>query len=232
MRPRAVRRSVGALAAALLGLLFATGCASDPSGPAFLNLPHAQYERAFLAACDVARAEGLAPELMDRRAGTIETAPRFVGSALEPWTFGDQTASDVVEGTFGFERRRARFEFMPAGARQQTPDVGAPLAGPILPGSQRGEGADLTRVTGEIEVRVSVSVERQFRPGYQGGAYTRALGSYWRPAPSKGEAAPARDRSMWSAVARDERLERRLVERLAAALASGAETPPSAPARE
>lgn len=214
----ACRRVAGVLAA-ILAVSSVIGCASTPSGPAYLTVPHAQYDRAFDAACAAARDEGFVPEVQDRNAGAIESAPKFAGSVIEPWAWGDMAADDVIEGTFGFERRRARFEFVPAGFRPAAPEGTAPLAGPILPGSERGKGADLTRVEGELEVRVSVSVERQFRPGYQGGAYTRALGSYSRDVTMKDDPATPRDRSTWTAVARDERMERVLIERLSKRLA-------------
>ncbi|MEY3141876.1 MAG: hypothetical protein RLY21_369 [Planctomycetota bacterium] len=222
-----VRRSVANACAAILAVSSVAGCASSPSGPTYLSVPHAQYDRVFDAACAAARDEGFVPEVTDRNAGAIESAPKFAGSAIEPWTWGTMTADDVVEGTFGFERRRARFEFVPAGFRPTAPEGTAPLAGPILPGSERGKGADLTRAEGELEVRVSVSVERQFRPGYQGGAYTRALGSYSRDVTMKDDPATPRDRSTWTAVARDERMERALIDRLAKRLAEA--TTASAP---
>ena len=231
------RRAAGACAA-ILAVLPVIGCASSPSGPSYLSVPHAQYERAFDAACAAARDEGFVPEVVDRNAGAIESAPKFAGSAIEPWTWGEMTAGDVVEGTFGFERRRARFEFVPAGFRPAAPEGTAPLAGPILPGSERGKRSDLTRAEGELEVgvpqvgalevRVSVSVERQFRPGYQGGAYTRALGSYSRDTTTKDDPTTPRDRSTWTAVARDERMERALIERMSKLLAEAAAAPAGA----
>lgn len=216
---------------AFISALSAVGCASNPSGPAYLTVPQTQYERAFDAACAAARDEGFVPEVVDRRAGAIDSGPKFAGSVIEPWAWAELTAGDVVEGTFGFERRRARFEFVPAGFKPTAPEGSAPLAGPILPGSERGKGADVTRGTDDLEVRVSVSVERQFRPGYQGGSYTRALGSYSRDVTTKDDPTTPRDRSTWTAVARDERMERVLIERLSKRLAEApAPSPASAPA--
>ena len=211
-----------------------TGCASSPNGPAFLTVPHPRYDAAFDAACQAARQAGLVPTLVDREAGVIETAPRLAGSVIEPWSWGEMTASDVVEGTLGFERRLARVEFIPVGVAPAAPEGTAPLAGPVLPGSERGVGADMTKVAGDIEIRVTVSVERRFQPGYQGTPYTRALGSYWREAaPKAGSRAAAdasraapRDLSRWTAVSRDERLERVLAADIVARL-----TEPSAAAQ-
>lgn len=87
----------------------------------------------------------------------------------------------------------------------------------MLPGSERGSGADLARASADLELRVSVSVERQFQPGHQGPAYTRSMGSYSRDVTlEKPLAAPGapRDRSTWTPIARDERLERILLEKV------------------
>lgn len=208
------------------------GCASDAGGPSYLTIARAQYEQVFLAACEVARGEGLAPEIADRQTGTITTQPRFAGSVVEPWTWQQLTASDVVAGTFGFERRRATFEFVPVGFTPQSAATSAgssPLAGAVLPGSERGSGADLSSSTrgegdGLLELRVSVSVERQFRPGYQGTAYTRALGSFSRDVTDeKAESPVARDRANWTPVARDERLERALIAQIQSRLLAAAQ---------
>lgn len=218
-----IRMVVVSVVAALIGPL-AGGCASSAAGPSYLAVPRAQYEQAFATACDVARSEGLVPEIADRQTGTISTEPRAAGSVLEPWAWRQLTASDVVAGSFGYERRRASFEFVPVGFKQAAPEGAAPLAGPVLPGSERLVVTDRSSVdpdgAGDLELRVSVSVERQFRPGYQGTAYTRALGSYSRDVTVEEEdPAPARDRSIWTPVARDERLERELIARIAERIA-------------
>jgi hypothetical protein len=277
-RPRAsaARGTMRAIAAAVsvIASIGLTSCASDPGGPALLSVPGDRYAQAFEAACEAARAEGLVPEVVDRRAGTIETAPRFGGSLVEPWTWGEGTTDDILGGTFGFERRRARtqeaqarraawstavqtqaltggnqlprtrsarFEFVAAGFRPSGLESGlqstTPLVGPVLPGSERGVGSDIEAYAagaqdgasdgsaersvdakGALEVRVAVSVERRFRPGYQGSAYTRALGSFWRDTTVPDDGSLPRDRSLWTPVARDERLERALLERMRVAL--------------
>jgi len=211
---------------ALLALILATavvgGCAVSAEGPSFVAIPRTQYQKAFDAACEVARSEGLVPEMADRQAGAVSTGPLHAGSLIEPWAWPDLTASDVVEGTFGFERRRAYFEFVPTGFKPMAPQGTAPLAGPVLPGSERGTGTDLSRgdgsADGPLELRVTVSVERQFREGYQGPAYTRALGSYWRdaiqPSASQGADRDSPD-GTWTPIARDERFERLLLARIA-----------------
>lgn len=187
-----------------------------------MQVPRSEYQRAFDAACLVAREHGLTPETVDRQTGTIETQPRLAGSYVEPWAWQAQSAEDTLEGTLGFERRRARFEFVPIGFRASTPPAAAPLAGPVLPGSERGDPADLHRAPGDLELRVSVSVERQFRPGAQGSAWTRSGGSFWRDTSLDVDRDTPRDLSTWTPVARDESLERILLAEVERAMARGA----------
>lgn len=221
-RPMGPIERICAISGLILATAAAGGCATSSEGPSFVAVPRAHYQKAFDAACEVARSEGLVPEMADRQAGAVSTGPLHAGSLLEPWAWPDLTASDVVEGTFGFERRRAHFEFVPTGFKPAAPQGTAPLAGAVLPGSERGTGTDLSRADGgadgPLELRVTVSVERQFREGYQGPAYTRALGSYWRDATeSSGKQGDDREKSeaTWTPIARDERFERLLLARIA-----------------
>jgi hypothetical protein len=117
-----------------------------------------------------------------------------------------------------------------ASVSQVSADTGAPLVGPILPGADRTGPADLaealaTERAGALEMRVTVSVERQFRPGKQSSPYTRALGGFARDTTVADEPGTPRDRSVWTPVARDERLERALV----AAIARRVQTTGAAP---
>ena len=201
--------------ASITAAFMLVGCATDPTGASFVTVPHARYDEAFDLACTVARAEGLVPEISDRRTGTIETKPRLAGSVMEPWEWTDLTTGDVVEGTLALERRRARFEFVPTGFRPEPPQGTVPLAGPVLPGSSRGEGADVEKLTVDLELRVTVSVERQFRPGFQRSSWTCSLGSFYKDVSIVDDPRAPRDLSMWTAVARDERFERLLIDRIA-----------------
>lgn len=222
----AARALAGLVAAAVAAGL--VGCASTPAGPEYLEVARPNYDRVFDEACKVARDHGLVPEIVDRESGTIETQPRLAGSAIEPWAWKAQSGADIVEGTLAFERRRARFEFVPAGFRATTPSSSAPLAGPVTPGSERRDAADRARGAGDLELRVSVSVERQFRPGAQGSAWTRAGGSYWRDASLDIDRNTPRDLSTWTPVARDEKFERLLlaeIEKALATVASAASVP-------
>ncbi len=197
-----------------------TGCAHEPTGPGFVTVDRAHYQLAFDVASEVAREEGLVPQVVDRRTGSIDTGVLFAGSVMEPWAWQQLTAADVVEGTFGFERRRAHFEFIEVGFRPVAAESTAPLAGPVLPGSSRAQSTDIPSGTGELELRVSVSVERQFRPGAQSSAYTRALSSFSKEVTTVDDPAAPRDQITWTPIARDERLERELIDRIAAALAA------------
>lgn len=202
--------ALSAVASVLSGL----GCAHQVEGPTFLTVSAAQYDLAFDAACKAARDEGLVPEVADHQSKLIDTHGRFAPSLMEPWSWSASTPGDVVEATLGFERRRAHFEFVPTEFKPVAAEAAAPLVGPVLPGSERGTAS--ASADGKLELRVTVSVERQFRPGYQGPAYTRSLGSYARDVTAPADPTIARDRSTWTPVARDERLERELIARIAA----------------
>ena len=211
---------ISVAAGILTTLAVISGCAHEPTGLGFITVERGSYELAFDAACEVSREEGLVPQILDRRAGSIDTGVKSAGSVMEPWAWQDLTAADVVEATFGFERRRAHFEFIEVGFRPLAPEGTAPLAGPVLPGSSRGTGTDVPNAIGNLELRVSVSVERQFRPGYQGPAYTRSLGRFSTDVTTKDDPLAPRDRSNWTPIARDERLERVLIDRIAAKLST------------
>lgn len=214
------------LTTSMLAFGLACGCATverpapGESGPAFVPVARGDYEAAVEAACSVVRAQGFVPALVDRGAGTIETEPKAAGSLAEPWTWRDHTGSELVEGTLSFERRRVRFEFVPSGFAPVRSDSAAPLAGPVLPGSGRGTGAAIDEIDGELELRVAVSVERQFRPGLQRNTWTRAVGGYARDTTVPDDGRAPRDLSAWTPIARDERLERLLLARVREELAA------------
>lgn len=222
---RAALLTTLALAAGLAAVLSA-GCASversapGEAAPAFVLVDRGDYAAAVEAACSVVRAQGFVPTLVDRGAGTIETEPKPSGSLAEPWTWGDHTGGELVEATLSFERRRVRFEFVPTGFAPARGDSAAPLAGPVLPGSGRGTGAAIDELEGELELRVAVSVERQFRPGLQRNTWTRAVGGYARDTTLPDDGRAPRDLSEWTPVARDERLERFLLARVREELAA------------
>lgn len=211
------------------------GCAAETQGRSYLELAPARYEAAFGAACEVLRSEGMSPQVADRGVGRIETDPRSAPSLFEPWAWGEVTAEEAVEGTFGFERRRVLVEFMRVGETPALGDPSAPLVGPSLPGAERGASVPVeldsahdraTSGAAPIEMRVTVSVERRFKPGRQTSAYTRALGGYAVDVTLDPTDAP-RDRSVWTPVARDERLERLIVEEVRRRLAESSSATPA-----
>ncbi|MFZ9882186.1 MAG: hypothetical protein ACO3QC_12385 [Phycisphaerales bacterium] len=208
--------------AAIAGIAASTGCAtSRPSQAApYIVVSKGAYPAAVDAACAAARAAGFVPVLVDRGAGTIETEPKAGGSMVEPWTWNDHTVDEVVEGTLAFERRRVRFEFVPVGFEPVASNADAPLAGPVLPGSGRGSGAAIDRVDGDLELRVAVSVERQFQPGLQRNSWTRSVGGVARDVTVPDDGRALRDRSTWTPIARDERLEQLLLARVREQLAA------------
>lgn len=204
------------LLAAIAAIAAGAGCASQrPAQVApYIVVARGAYAPAVEAACAAAREAGFVPVLVDRGAGTIETEPKAGGSIAEPWTWGDHTTDEIVEGTLAFERRRVRFEFVPVGFAPAVSNADAPLAGPVLPGSGRGSGAAIDRFDGELELRVAVSVERQFEPGLQRNSWTRSVGGVARDVTVPDDGRALRDRSTWTPIARDERLEQLLLARV------------------
>jgi hypothetical protein len=200
---------------ALFGLLPAlAGCASEPI-PSVVDLSRSEYDRAFDAALEVARRDGLEPLVVDRSLGVIETDVRAAGSLLEPWRTDNAGVREMMAHTVNFERRRARFEFVPEPFGLPEPEPAKPSAGPALPGSDRAEGrVDLVKWQGPIQMRTWVMVDREFIPNQRVGRWT--LGDT-RTSYDPSQAADARDAStksptQWTPIGRDVQYERRLTE--------------------
>jgi hypothetical protein len=202
----------------LLLIVIPGGCAKSP-GPDLLRVEAASYHEAFDAAMEASRINGLTPALRDRRGGVIETEPAFAASILEPWRDDNASLGQSHENTVAFQRRRARFEFAPAGAAPPTAAPTAPptsppdaaddaLAGPDLFGIETRD-LDLTAYEGELELRVRVIVERAHTMGIRRSTWSR------RSTTRAIIDAPASDGEIpvnfWTPVSRDEAFERRLL---------------------
>ncbi len=195
-----------------------TGCAATPEGPSVAQIAPLTYANAFDAACVAAKDAGFRVVTADRQTGVIETAPAFMGSLVEPWEWEDMTLSQVGEASLNFERRRLRFEFVPANFQEGAAHPDAPIAGPSIAGSARLQSTDLARTQEALELRVVVSVERRFQPGTQRNAWTRSITSTMTDVTQKDDGMAARDASRWTAFERDERLELQLLRAIEAQL--------------
>lgn len=202
----------------LVGMLFA-GCASVPQGPSVTQVAAASYAQAFDVVCATAKEAGFKVVTADRQTGVIETAPAFMGSVVEPWEWNDMTLSQVGEASLSFERRRLRFEFQLAGFKESATNPDAPIAGPVIAGSERLAPVDLARTESALELRVVVSVERRFQPGAQRNTWTRASTGLMTDVTEEDNGAVARDQSLWTPVERDERLELALLREVESRLA-------------
>jgi hypothetical protein len=197
------------------------GCAKAP-GPDLLRIDAAAYHEAFDAAMEASRINGLPLALRDRRRGVIETEPAFATSILEPWRDDNATMGQSLENTIGFQRRRARFEFAPAGAAPPTTDPSAaPTADsttdPDLLGIETRD-LDLTAYDGDLELRVLVIVERAHAMGVRRSTWSRRSSTRAIiDAPASDGDIPA---NFWTPVSRDEAFERRLLAAVDQALRS------------
>jgi len=182
------------------------GCAKPP-GPDRLRIAAGSYHEAFDAAMEASRINGLPPALRDRRGGVIETEPAFATSILEPWRDDNATLGQSLENTIAFQRRRARFEFAPAGAAPPTADPAAP-PGPDLLGIETRD-LDLTAYDGDLELRVLVMVDRSHAMGIRRSTWSRrSTTQAMIDAPASDGDIPPR---FWTPVSRDEAFERRLL---------------------
>ena len=200
----------------------AAACAPEPV-PAVLSFPDGDYARAFDAALEAARAQGMEPVVADRTLGVIETDARPAGSLLEPWRTDNDGLADAFAHTVNFERRRARFEFVPEGFVSVEPAAGDPALGPAIAGSDRAESRlDISRHRGTIELRTWVFVDRAFRANQQIGRWSLSEQRYAqdpadRPLP---EDESTRAPTEWTPIGRDVPYERRLTARIVEAMAA------------
>lgn len=221
------------LTAITVVMLTLGGCVSNSNGPELLTIPAADYNQAFEAAVEAARKQGLASALRDRRGGVIETSARMAGSVLEPWRTDNASFDQALENTIAYQRRRARFEFVPAG--YQPPDDSTAtdlLEGPDVLNAEQ-DLLDLTAVTGELELRVWVFVERATIPGIRRSTWTRSKNTQTLLVYPEGMVKEKKAVTVnWQPVARDPDYERRLLRQVQTILEtrSGIDPATTAPA--
>ncbi len=199
--------------------------AEEGPDPTVLTIDAGSYPEAFRAAHATLTDSGFKPELEDRDGGLIESRPVNGGSILEPWAWADGEVGNGLTDTLAWQRRVARFEFVPLAFR--TSDAKS-IDLPDLPGVS--VPADLARHDGPIEVRVWVFVERAFTPDLRRSDWTYQLTSVATNPERTGKSETGGDPSRWTPVGRDPALEARLRDRLSARLATAsgdAHSPPS-----
>lgn len=239
-----IRRWCGRFVAATSGALAASaftclgGCSSDgnrefAAAPTVLTIERASYDRAFDEAVELVAEAGMPADLRDRDGGVIESRPNVSGSVLEPWDWAAGSPVAAVEDTVNHQRRRVRFEFLPAGFRPATPIADAPLEGERTPGSVAGDAAgavDLAHYEGPVELRVWVYVERSYTPYLQRSTWTFRGRSFARNPDEvrRGEDGAVLDPSKWTPVRRDADMEREILDALRGKLATPAPSTPAA----
>lgn len=160
---------------ALLLVAVAAGCSAPPAVDV-VRVDPGSYEAAFDAALAVAASNRLAAVVRDRRSGLIEAGPTVAASLLEPWHDPGATLGERVERTIQHYRRRARFEFIPAGAAPREDDD-ASLSGADILGLEPA-ALDRTTWSGPLELRVRVFLEQSHRPGLRPDTWSRLLTTY------------------------------------------------------
>jgi len=200
---------------AILALLVG-GCATAEPIHA-ISIESDSYHDAFDEAVSVARDNGLAASVRDRRRGVIEAGPDIAPSLLEPWR-PTESMGRRVEQTIAFERRRARFEFAPIA--EAVPEADDGLQGPDVLGIEQ-PGVDRTVHRGPLRLKVRVYVEQSHVPGVRAGTWARGrLPASQVIDPETGQPLP----QFWTPVSRDKAFEQRLLGQIATRL----ETPPDA----
>ena len=224
-------RSLPAILTLLLGCQWLAACAAEPVAPV-LAMTHADYGRVFDAALEAARAEGLEPVVVDRELGVIETLPRTAGSVVEPWRTDNAGFDDMVAHSVNFERRRARFEFVPDTFAMDPPDLGVRSDGPPVAGSNRAQARfDLVHHDGAIEMRAWVYVDRGFVANRRIGHWTLGEANVATD-PTKAqtpEDTSTRIPTEWTPIGRDVPYEQRLMSRIRALLATPGTEPADVP---
>lgn len=230
---RALPRFAGvAVCVAVTALL--PGC-NSMDGPEVIALTASSYPSAFEACLDQARDAGMPAVMADRSIGVIETKPRPIGSFMEPWRLDSSGLEQTAAATIQFERRRVRFEFVPAGFTLPVPSGSATLTGPGVPGSLAAEKRfDLEHYTGPIELRTWVFVERAFTPGLKPDRWSLSLSTTWTDPITNNPNITANDPStrsptQWTPIARDEAMERTLMARVQEQIDLGERTAVTAP---
>lgn len=196
--------------------LLIAGCAtSDQQASSSIRIQGVDYSTCFEEVLLVAREAGLPPVLRDRAGGLVETSPRICGSIFEPWRQDNAGLAGGIENTIAFQRRRARFEFVPADFDPPPVADSERLTGPPMPGSSLAISRDLRDHEGPVELRVWVYIERSFRPGMQNPTWTRSMTTFSQDPLVRqrlNERGGLSDQSEWTPVRRDLFYENRLIE--------------------
>ena len=217
----------------VLGSVIA-GCESGgkASPGSSLSLGEISYDTCFDEIIRIASDSGMPAVIRDRSGGLVETSPRLCGSLLEPWRQDNANFNQALENTIALQRRRARFEFVPAGfVAPPLVDTSA-LDGAPLPGSADDLLFDMRTYDGPLELRVWVYIERAFTPGLRNGTWSRSQLSFSSDplAPEKLtlESGATVDLSRWTPLRRDTAYEQRLIGLIRTRLSTLSQSDPTA----
>lgn len=162
-------RRVGQFAHFLLASVL-SGCATIPASPD-VGIPAGQYAAAFQAAKDAVRDYQFELDRVDAEGGVITTHTRGSSGLATPWLPHTDSGGGAWRGLVQRERRRVEVVFWPAGAEPACDGTSGAHSSAVALRPPLDQGAAMT-------ARVSVFVERVYRPGRRVDATSVRLSSF------------------------------------------------------
>lgn len=217
---------------ALMSVVMGCDSGGKSSPGSSLTLGGMQYDTCFDEIIRIASDSGMPAVIRDRSGGLVETSPRLCGSILEPWRQDNADFNQTLENTVALQRRRARFEFVPAGFVTPPLVDSSALDGAPLPGSIDDALFDMRTYDGPLELRVWVYIERAFTPGLRNGTWSRSQLTFssdpLAPETLTLESGATVDLSRWTPLRRDTAYEQRLIGLIRTRLSTVSESDPTA----
>jgi hypothetical protein len=169
------------------------GCASSQPAPATFHVPAGQYADVFDAARDTLRAMRFELDRVDARAGVITTRPKHSAGFAAPWDREQSTLTQEWEDLANEQYRTVRILFE--------------RVDPADPTTAAQTTTDLRSFAGDLAGTVTIVIERKSRPLWHVDTTSVRLSSFARDPLGGG-------RRVLVPIARDQRLEGRLAQRL------------------
>lgn len=157
-RTRSTILCIAIAAAASIG-----GCATPLAPQGTATVERADYQAAFDRTRDALVDLGFTLNRVDAAAGVVTTDPLIGRGAFGPWQRQQHTLGAEVADALHAQSRSVRVEFLPAAAASAVP-TDAPRS-QIDQGPEPTVVAELGSPSSPLIARVTVLVERRYRPG-------------------------------------------------------------------